>query len=183
MNKGSLILLIKAFINFVFVLILLSVFLVCIYQNSTYDATFKKSKKICADSTAWAGPFGVLSAYSVFLKENLFKDNFHENVLVIPVLNKAIPELNNFGRFLALYLFPVKIEAGDSQGFCMDEKTFKNLKVLPLITKEYRKKQYHLVCGLKAEDYKKWAIYTFSTKNEVDIFTLPMDWQGLKKGN
>ena len=180
-------------INFAFTFIVLSFFLTCIYKNSTSESLFKQwCKKISTRESGWKGsPCGDLGAFSVFLKENLFKDDFQGHVLVMPSLNK-IQLFNIFKpEFVSYYLFPVKIKIDNRYEFVLDEMAFKKLNKLPLITKMYDKRYYYdslsrkycLVQGVEANDYTNWAIYVFSTKEALNIFTLPIGWQGVKDSN
>lgn len=182
---------INFFINFICAFILLSLFAMCIYQNLTEKSLFKWfCKKIYTHESVWKGnAYGDLSAYSVFLKENLFKDDFYGHILVMPGLNRTNPKLFYSFRpdFPSFYLFPVEIEMNNGYEFVLEENVFNKLSKLPLITKMYGEayednlsRRYCLVQGVKANDYKKWAIYAFLTRKTVNIFTLPMDWHGFK---
>lgn len=184
---------ISVFVNFAFAFILASLFLICIYQNLTDQSLTRFCKKIYTRDSVWKGnAYGDLSAYAVFLKENLFKDDSYGHILVTPGLNRTNPQLFYSFRpdFPSFYLFPVKIELDNSYEFVLKENVFNKLSKLPLITKIHDEtyedklgRRYCLVQGIKANDYKKWAIYAFLTEKAVNIFTLPMDWQGLKNGN
>lgn len=184
-------------INFALTFILLSFFLPCIYQNLTDHSLFKRwCTKTHTPERAWRGGarYGDLNAYSVFVKENLFKDDCYGHVLVMSGLNEneAKPELSIFfwPCFISYYLFPVKIEIDNSYDFVLDEMDFKKLSKLPLITrmygqtdKDHLSKRYCLVQGIEVKDYKKWAIYVFPTKEAINIFTLPIGWQGIQDSN
>lgn len=185
---------ISFYINFVFAFILLSFSLRCIYQNSTDPSLFDWCTKINTPERDWSGwpSYGDLRVYSIFIKRNLFKEDFNGHVLVMSGPNETKPELSIFSWpfLISYYLLPVKIEIDNSYDFVLDEISFKKLSKLPLITRMYGQtnknnlaKRYCLVQGLEANDYKKWAIYVFPTKEAVNIFTIPIGWQGIKESN
>ena len=189
---------IRFLVNFAFAFILLSYFLLCIYQNLTEPSLFKEyCQKIYTPERVWRGVANVadLSAYSAFLKENLFKDDCYDHVLVMSGLNETNDEyFFSWGpSFLGGRLFPVKIEIDNSYKFILDAMAFKKLSKLPLITRMYDvsnkdhldhlAKRYCLVQGIETKDYKKWAIYVFPTNEVKNIFTLPIGWQGIKDSN
>lgn len=191
---------IRFFINFAFTFILLSLFLICIYQNSmggplTGNSLFKQfCTKVYTPVRVWREGiiYGDISAYSIFLKENIFKEDFYGHVLVMSGLDETNPDrfLTFHPEFLSFYLFPVKIEIDNSYKFVLDEMAFNKLRKLPLITRMYGEtdknhltKRYCLVRGIEVKDYKKWAVYVFPTKEAINIFTLPIGWQGVQGSN
>lgn len=192
---------IKFFINFAFAFIVLFYFMTCIYQNSTGSSLLSWCTRFHTPERGWRGVGelnayfvfykGLESTYSVFVKENLFKDDCYGHVLVMPSPKGTNPEFFfSFSGNLSFYLFPVKIEIDNSYKFVLDEIAFRKLSKLPLITKTSGKtdkdhlgKRFCLVQGIKANDYKKWAIYVFPTKEAINFFTLPIGWQGAKDNN
>ena len=182
------------FIKFICAFILLFFVVLCVYQNLAGKSLFRWfCKKIDTQESALKGnTYKDLRAYSMFLKDNLFKNGHSKNVLVMPGQNKTSPNLLYSSRadFLSFYLFPVKIEINNSYKVFLEESVFKKLNKLPLVTKmsnvsyvDKLDRRYCLVRGIEVNDYKKWAIYAFSTEEMVSIFTLPMDWQGFENSD
>lgn len=164
-------------------LLLLSTFTICIYQNLTNR--FPYNRRLEKVSTTWKTDLHEdICTYFVFLKKELFKGDFPEHVLVIPAQNKTNPgpfqgRLHSY--IPASYLFPAKTEVDDSYKYCLGKLTFKKLMELPLIAQSYKSHRYYLVRDIEAKDYKKWAVYVFTTETKVNIFTLPIDWRGLDR--
>lgn len=183
-NYNKMMVLMRSF-TIVSALLLLSVFLICIYQNLTNR--FPYNRRLEKVSTTWkTGLHEDIRSYFVFLKEKLFKIDFPEHVLVIPTQNKTNPgpfqgRLHSY--IPASYLFPAKIEVDGSYKYCLGKLAFKKLMGLPLIAQSYKSYRYYLMRGIEANDYKKWAVYVFTTETKVNIFTLPSDWRGLREKN
>jgi len=135
-------------------------------------------------------PYGDLMAYSTFLVKHLFNDGVQGYTLVIPSEQRTSPD--SFMTFekdlLSIYLFPSNIREDDTYEFHLKEFTFNMLMTLPLIkidysnnwNKQYLPRHYYLVQGLDVKYYQEWAMYVFTKNGAVSIFTLPLDWEGLK---
>jgi len=169
--------------SFQFMLVLL----VMIFFTSQFRSNYRwgyrffgKHGYLCTNENAWRkSGKGDLAAYSVFLKKHLFTEADPEQVLVVPDMNKTnVPFARKFWLGVSpLYLFPAKIKVSSTYKFEIDAKEMKQLKCFDSITSVYRNRRYHLLTGLSANNYSKWAIYIHEAGKTVDIFTLPFEYK------
>jgi hypothetical protein len=146
----------------------------------------KLGRPITTNEDIWLkNNHGDLAAYSNFLKQYLFVQDYPEHVLMVPNKNKTnVSFIRKFWLGIPpLYLLPVKVIQSEGYKFEFPRRIFDKLMDLSLISTIYPKnkfhkksRRFHILNGLKVENFKTWAIYVYEGQNCVDVFTLPMGY-------
>lgn len=173
---------IKTFLKGITIAMILVGFL---FQFKTSDRwAFKKiGRRITNNESVWMKTkHGDLAAYCDFLRKHLFTEDHPEHTLVVPDREKT--NVRFAGKFWlgvpSLYLFPLRISVSEDYEFEVSRDIYLEIiRDIPLITRKYRDRRYHLVDGLSADKYTTWALYVFENERYVDVFTLPEGYMGI----
>ena len=167
--------------------------IICLIVNLTVKSpVIKFHKKWTSNEHAWqTTKHGDLAAFSIFIRENIFINNYEEYKLIIE--NSERYDKSEFlGKFWkpipSIYLFPLNIEVSEDHKASLEVEDFQKLKRLSLLEKNYRsgflhqKRNYYLVKDINYSDFKSWAVYVFREDDIGHIFVLPLDFKFARQG-
>jgi hypothetical protein len=138
------------------------------YLNDTKsrDNVFKKVK------------YGDLAVFSIFINETIFIDGTKEQILFVPSRKNTIPRV--FFRFRVdfpyYYIWPSKVVIDNNYNYKLSKEEFEKIRKEELLMKKYNDfldSKFYVYRQDKNINYSQWALYSFTQKDQINIFVAP----------